>query len=85
MIIDEEIKQRLVYNEALRKGEIDIEDQLEGVKIFMFNIHSDAILLPVSFARKPIIYQQMIDEGDLDDPNQNQPSEPAEEAAEGEE
>ena len=49
------------------KGEIDIEEQVEGTKIFMFNIHSDAIMIPIYLARKGIIYQKMIDEGEIED------------------
>jgi hypothetical protein len=37
MIIDEEIKSSILYNEALARGDIDLEDQVEA-KIFMFNI-----------------------------------------------
>lgn len=38
MIIDEEIKMRILYDEALMNNEIDLEDQVNN-KIFMFNIH----------------------------------------------
>lgn len=37
MIIDEEIKQSMLYDESWRKGEIELEDQVDE-KIFMFNI-----------------------------------------------
>lgn len=67
LIIDEEIKQRILYHDAMLKGEIDIEEQVEGTKIFMFNIHSDAIMIPIYLARKGIIYQKMIDDGEIED------------------
>jgi hypothetical protein len=59
----------MLYNEALRNGEIDYEDQLEGNKIFMFNIHADVLILPICLARRPRIYKKMIEDGEIEDPN----------------
>lgn len=53
------------------KGDIDIEEQVEGAKIFLFNIHSDAIMIPIYLIRRNIIYQQMIDDGEIEDMTQH--------------
>ena len=51
MIIDEEIRMRILYDEALMNNEIELEDQVSN-KIFMFNIH-----LPIYKDRRNKIYQ----------------------------
>lgn len=77
MIIDEEIRQRILYHEAMVKGEIDIEDQVDGLKIYMFNVHQDAIMIPIYLARRPNIYQQMITDGEIEgDAPPNKPMTP---------
>lgn len=69
LIIDEEIRKRIRYHEALIKGEVDLEDQVEGNKIFMFNIHQDEIILPIFCARRAVIYREMVESGEIDDLN----------------
>ena len=60
MIIDEEIKMRILYDEALMNNQIELEDQVSN-KIFMFNIH-----MPIYKQRRDKVYKQMIENGEIE-------------------
>lgn len=59
-VIDEEIKQKFLYDQAVKKGEVDVES-LVSFRIFMFNIFLDTTILPITRDRMPIIYNDMVE------------------------
>lgn len=61
-IIDEEIRQYILWEEKVRNREIATQDLMD-IQVTVFNIHKDPLIVPIFFKRKPIIYAQMLAEG----------------------
>lgn len=61
-IIDEEIRQYILWEEKVRNREIATQDLMD-IQVTVFNIHKDPLIVPIFFKRKPIIYAQMLADG----------------------
>jgi len=68
-IIDEEIRQKIIDKDTKFREEGRNIDTESDFKIYMFNVHDSKIIYPIYKKRRPIIMQQLIEEGEIEDPN----------------